>query len=415
MSSAVPTRSGGNEHESDGVRAVDRNSVAHRTTPAPLPRPHRLFGGAEVLSENGEWVDAAYEAAIQYETTMLQVRQEARKRFQKEQEPLPAFDIGTLGEILARDPEPTPRIERFLPASAMLLIIATRKTGKTTLVLNLIRSLLSGEPFLGHLEVQAIGERRRVAILNFEVSSATFAKWAAESGIPHDRLVVVNLRGKRNPFTSAEDLEMLGAELRRREVESLVVDVFGKAFDGDDENSNSQVRGFLLKLDRWARDVVEASDVILTAHAGKSGDSARGASELEGTPDSFAYLTRVGDGPTAVRYLRAEGRDVDFSQQALAYDSETRILSIAGSGSQKDANHAEALEQIERLLRDAGAPMSGRQVAAAVTGKIAKNEVARVLEYGEEEGRLEWQRGPRGAQMWSLVSSPVGETFTVSL
>ena len=117
--------------------------------------------------------------------------------------PLPPFDAGTLGEILARPPQPASRVDHLIPWEAGTLIAAQRKTGKTTLTLNLAQSLMTGQDFLGRFGVRPVDGV--VAMLNFEVSGAMLAGWADELRISHDRLYLVNLRGRRNPFADPED------------------------------------------------------------------------------------------------------------------------------------------------------------------------------------------------------------------
>jgi len=53
-------------------------------------------------------------------------------------------------------------------------------------VLNLARSLLTGEDFLGRFPVRRV--LGMVAVLNFEVSAGQLARWAFEAGVPAERL-----------------------------------------------------------------------------------------------------------------------------------------------------------------------------------------------------------------------------------
>ena len=134
----------------------------------------------------------------------------------------PPFDAGLLDDVLARPLEPPYRIEDVLPSDAGLLVVAQRKTGKTTLELNLARSLITGDKFLGRFAVRPVKDR--VAILNYEVSAGQLARWANEAGVPKDRLYLVNLRGRRNPLHHPEDRKRLAELLIENEVESVIVD-----------------------------------------------------------------------------------------------------------------------------------------------------------------------------------------------
>jgi len=281
----------------------------------------------------------AYEAAlilgrdVAAELHKLRVRKAAQEAFKAENEPdAPAFDAGTLGEILARPADPPMRVDGLIPWDSSTLIAAQRKTGKTTLELNLARSLLTGEDFLGKFAVRPI--EGIVAVLNFEVSAAMLAHWADEHGIDREGFYQVNLRGRRNPFTHPHDRELLAADLRARGVESLIVDPFGRAYPGKSQNDSGEVGAWLVDLDMFARSEVGATDVILTAHAGWNGERTRGSSALEDWPDSIITMTRDAD-DDSLRFLRAEGRDVELAEDRLDFDPTTRTLLLAGTGSRK--------------------------------------------------------------------------------
>jgi RecA-family ATPase len=148
------------------------------------------------------------------------------------------------------------------------------KTGKTTAELNLAWSLITGADFLDRFPVRPI--TGRVAFLNYEVSAAQLARWGHDVGVLGDRMLLVNLRGRRNPFGNDEDRERLAEQLRAHEVESLIVDPFGRAFVGKSQNDAGEVGAWLADLDRWARADVGAVDVILSAHAGWTANAAAG-------------------------------------------------------------------------------------------------------------------------------------------
>ena len=61
----------------------------------------------------------------------------------------PPFDADLLVDVLARPQEPPHRVDGLIPSQAGTLVVAQRKTGKTTLELNLARSLLLGRTSSG--------------------------------------------------------------------------------------------------------------------------------------------------------------------------------------------------------------------------------------------------------------------------
>ncbi|MCD2142282.1 AAA family ATPase [Rhodococcus pyridinivorans] len=275
----------------------------------------------------------------------LSVRQAAQERVRAARlGDAPAMDVARLGEVLERPAEPPYRVAGLIPSDGGTLITAQRKVGKTTFVLNLVHSLITGEQFLDQFEVQPV--TGRIALLNFEVSAAQMSRWAAEAGIDHDRLVLVNLRGRRNPLIVPEDRAALTERLRAEEVESVIVDPFGRAFTGTSQNDAGEVTAFLLDLDEFVRAEVGARDLFLTNHAGWNGDRSRGSTALEDWGDSLILLKT--DAKSGERYLSALGRDVEIEETVLHFDGETRHLSLNLAEGNRRKN--EVQEHIDALL-----------------------------------------------------------------
>ncbi len=319
------------------------------------------------------------------ELRKLYARHRAREMFDAEQRPVAEpFDAGTLEEVLARPKPPAARVEGLVPWEASTLITAQRKTGKTTAVLNLARALISGESFLGRFNVRPVAGE--IAILNFEVSADTQARWADEVGIDRRRLFLVNLRGRRNPFTDRTDRGHLADLLRSRGTETLIVDPFGRAYDGQSQNDAGEVGAWLVELERFARTEVGALDLILTNHAGWNADRSRGSSALEDWPDSIITLTRDDrDDSDGARYLRAVGRDVDVDECQLAFDPATRLLTLTGHGSRRQATQDRRTEDLIAAVVEvvtANPGRTGRQV------EVALREMGVAFQKGDERKAL---------------------------
>ncbi len=304
-------------------------------------------------------------------------------------EPLPPFDAGTLADILARPPQPAHRVRDMCAWGGSTLVVASRKVGKTTLDLNLARSLLTGQDFLGRFKVRPV--TGRIAILNYEVSGEMLASWAEDHGIDRDRLFLVNLRGKRNPLSHPTDRERLTDLLRSQNVETLIVDPFGRAYTGASQNDAGEVQAFLADLDMFARSEVGATDLVLSAHAGWNGERTRGSSALEDWADTIIQLTFGRDGDeqdSKDRYFRAFGRLGDVDEDRLDFDPSTRRLNLAGVGSRRTvaktqhidalvepvvsavkANPGAGVAEIIAELRKAGVCFQDRDVSKA--GKLA--------------------------------------------
>jgi hypothetical protein len=350
-------------------------------------------------------------------TRELRILEAARARLQAEKVGAgPPFDAGLLGEVLARAPAPPPRVEHLVPAEAGTLVVAQRKTGKTTLELNIARAFIEGSDLLGRFGVRPV--EGNVALLNFEVSAHTVATWAAEHGIDRHRLLLVNLRGRRNPFGDPGDRERLVKLLRTHDVESLIVDPFGRAYTGKSQNDPGEVSAWLAELDTLAReDGAGCVDVILAAHAGWNGERSRGATALEDWADSVITVTRDAEDERQ-RFLRAEGRDVLVEEDQLAFDKRTRTLTLAGTGSRKLTAKVRQLEALMpavlELLRDTPS-MSGNQLDGALKklidsgdldAKHSKGDGARAAQLLERRSMVGSKAGDRRARLFFLLTSP---------
>ncbi len=292
---------------------LDDQEIA-RTIESAWRLPHVDLAISWPLASPEELDD--YERMVRERMLRLRVDSDARVRFDVESRPeAPGFDVATLGEVLARADEPAWRVDQLMPADASTLVVAQHKAGKTTLMLNLVRSLLTGSAFLGELDVDPV--EQTVAMLNHEVSGHQIARWAHEAGVPHDRFVLVNLRGRRNPFAHADDRAALAVHLRDAGVETLIVDPFGRAFSGQNQDSASEVGAWLSTLDEFARADVGARDVILTAHAGWDEGRTRGSTALNDWPDAIWTMTK--NERTGERHFKADGRDVSLDKAPLEW------------------------------------------------------------------------------------------------
>lgn len=336
-------------------------------------------------------LDAASEFArdVDREAHRIRVRDAARRKITDERrETTPPMDAGLLRDVLARPSEPPHRVDGLIPSEGGTLLIAQRKTGKTTLTLNLARTLITGEQFLGRFDVRPIAGI--VAILNYEVSAAQIARWANDVGIPDELLLLVNLRGRRNPLAYDDDRRQLATLLRDHQVESLIVDPFGRAYTGLNQNDAGEVGAWLADLDRFARGEAGVTDVILTVHAGWQKDRTRGSSALEDWADSILTLTKD---EQETRFLKAIGRDVELAEDSLHYDEHTRLLRLTGTGSRRQSIDAQQAEEwldevVEHIEKNVGInkgqlekdfKIRAETVRAAVDLAVTKGLIRRVI------------------------------------
>jgi len=326
--------------------------------------------------------------------------------------PRPEPDSGTLAELLARPAGAEFRIDGLLPAGGRLLVTAQYKAGKTTLVGNLARSLLTGEDFLGRFPVKPL--EGRVVVLNYEVTGEQFARWMADIGVPAERCYVINLRGRRNLLADEQGRRALAEQVRAQDGQAFVVDPFGRAYDGASQNDAAEVTPWLVRLDEVAEQA-GVSEVVLTAHAGWNGERTRGSTALNDWPDVLVTLNR--DESTGQRFIRAEGRDVDVPEDGLHFDPVTRRLSLTGSGSRtaakaKDKQADLVAAIVLAVAHEPGLTVDGLEQSIRNGGAchFQKGDIGRASREAERLGRVQIVPGPRRARLHYLPDSPLPPT-----
>ena len=333
------------------------------------------------------------------EVTALQRRRRAREIVAEREaarDSHPAPDVATLAELLVRPRGVRWRVEGLIPAGGRMLLSAQRKTGKTTLTGNLFRSLLIGDPFLGRFDVERLDGR--VVVLNYEVSGETYADWMADIGVPPERLVVVNLRGRRNLLADTAGRADLASVIRRHEGQVLAVDPFGRAFTGKSQNDAGEVAPWLVRLDEVAEGA-GVDELILTAHAGWEGERTRGSSALEDWPDAIVTMTR--DANTDARFLKAEGRDVDVDEDQLRFDPVGRRLTMTGAGNRRTVRTAGHLNELAEAVAAIVAESPGVNVRGISEGlraaghHVQKGDENKAAALACERGWVRREVGPR--------------------
>lgn len=300
------------------------------------------------------------------------------------------------------------RFADLLPEAGRMLLVAKRKTGKTTATANLARSYLDGTRALGAFTTAPTG--RRVAILNYEVSAAQIAAWLNDVGLPKDRVVLVNLRGKPNPLRTEKGRDQLVAVFTTMDVGMVIIDPFAVAFTGTSQNDAAEVASFLATLDQTVNRG-GADELILCVHAGWEAERTRGSSALEDWPD--VVVTIVKDDKTGERYLSAFGRDVEIDEDQLLFDPATRRLTMAKAGSRQqvrdDARSNELVTLIVQLVtKTPGLNVAGLTKAATESGAhFQRGDIGKAAIVAGDRGLIDRVNGAQNSvNHYPKASSP---------
>jgi len=348
-----------------------KRTVKRKSKPVALSdlrglRHHRM-------SPNGPVPDAVvkrgddFEERIAKKIQEIDVLEEARlRRSARDVVRLDLPPVGlSLADAMAAALEHTEySIDELHPAGGNSLLVASYKTGKTVLTINLVKAKADGTPFLGRFKVRPL--EGRVAFLNYEMHRDQFLSWCRDVGFEHPERVAppLHLRGVGLPFWVPEIEEQVVEWLRGNEVEFLIADPAAEMWQGlvENENDNSQVARFGRAVDRL-KHLAGVQDFILATHMGREqfaegAERSRAATRLQDWADASWYLTKDA---SERRSLRAEGRDVMVPALDLAWDAATRTVTVSGL-TRAERRSEEGLERVADALIEVG--------EGSVTGKV---------------------------------------------
>lgn len=319
--------------------------------------------------------------------------------------PVTVPDLLTLRELLAEPDEPTPwRITDCQPKGSRVVCAAQFKAGKTTLVVNVIRSLRDGDLFLGKYEVAPVDGK--IALLDFEMGRNQLRRWYRDQQIKGtDRVVVIPMRGQAASFDLADvQVRALWAEhLRALGVKYLIIDCLRPILDALALDEHHDVGAFLVPLDALC-DEAGIDDALVVHHMGHTGERSRGDSRLRDWPDVEWRLMRKDDDPASARFFTAYGRDCDVAEQELGYDAATRRLTVVG-GSRRESKIGEALPAVLAFIGASPQPPGRNEILRGLKQSgHAKNTILAAIKLGTEEGSIATTGGERGARLHSVVT-----------
>lgn len=332
-----------------GHQQIDGQSVPPLVPFKPDLAEHIDPATGEIIDPNHQ----RFALLLAHEIESQKVRKTARQLLLNEDNlakfKLPEIHDNLTIELQQPDEEAKYLINELFPTGGNITLTAEYKSGKTTLINNIVKSLADNEPFLGRFGIN--DHERNIVIFNYEVEPRQYRQWMREVGIKNtDRIKLVHLRGLRMPMTSDYVQEKVINILRDFDAQTWIVDPLARAFVGSgDENSNSDVGLFLDTLDVIKYEA-NVDNLIVAAHTGRALEHgierARGASRFDDWADVRWILTKNDEGQ---RFLKAHGRDVDMEQHLLTYEPDSRSLGVDKAISKTDATIEGIMAQIVKL------------------------------------------------------------------
>ncbi|MCL4211250.1 MAG: AAA family ATPase [Phycisphaeraceae bacterium] len=330
-------------------------------------------------------------------------------------------------DLLAACPSLRPAvIERLLREGETMNVIASPKTGKSWLVLDLAIAVATGRPWLGRFATTA-GD---VLIIDNELHGETSAnripKVAKARGVAiddfADRLFVRNLRG------GLQDIVTLGAFFRDIEpgrFRLIVLDAFYRFLpSGMDENANADMAMLYNHIDRYAADL--RCSFVLIHHATKGNQSGKAVTDVGAGAGSQsratdAHLVLRPHEENDVVVLEAAVRSwppLDgtclrwaFPVWDVAEDLDPRRLKIESPRRRQRSNPPPAPDDWtpERFVGAfvTGAPALRDEILHAATKDLSHAQATRLLKLAEARGLVRRsQAGPSDRVRFVVARQP---------
>lgn len=342
------------------------------------------------------------ETRIALQVEKLQEQAEARRRLKEIEAQQLCQAAGPpipLTEFLAvPDTDAAYRINELLPIGGRAILSAKYKSGKTTMVDNLVRSLADNTLFLNTFKVR----QARVVLLDTEMDERQMRRWLRQQDIENKRNVTVKpLRGAVSTFNIL-DRDVLSQWVDwLRGYDVVILDCLRPVLDALGLSEDKDAGRFLVAFDELLKRC-GAGEAVVVDHMGHEGDRTRGDSRKLDWPDvtwSIVYDKDADnqDDPSRDRYFRAYGRDVDVAKGKLEYSHATRQLEYGLSRAfvKADVLYNKVIQLLTKQPKltsseielQLGAFGTRQQIRNALKSAITNNDVVVETDQGSSHAR----------------------------
>lgn len=390
----------------------------------PVTTPPRLmFKGDDAVKAGATDAQiAALPALSPGDTAMLKLRAAAMRQADRRQVDVMARQIAAgrdnavtppdpvaLGDLLNEPDEgATYRIGEMWPSGGRVLLAAQFKSGKSTLVGNVIRALVDGGPFLGRFDVTPVA---KVALIDTELDRRTLRRWLRDQDIRNSAGVsVLPLRGAVSTFDILDPATRSEWARRLAGSDVIILDCLRPVLDALALSEDKDAGRLLVAFDALLAEAGADEGMVVT-HMGHQNERARGDSRLLDWNDAMWKIVRDGDDTdddgTRRRYLSALGRDVAVPEGLITFDPSTRHLTYAG-GNRRDSASLAAMPELLALVRAHPGTLSKRQTEDRLCNAhgVTQKDARRAIQQAIADGTVIVAIGPRRAQLLSPGVDP---------
>lgn len=233
-----------------------------------------------------------------------------------------AFNLLPVGDMLSLKVTREWVVSRLIPKAGLVLMAGPPKSGKSTLVRQMVRSICRGEEFLGHK-----CEKGSVLYFALEEQVEAMQEDFRRLGINEADDILVHVGSARG----GKAFDKFAEIVRERRPSIVIVDTLFKLAQVQDTSSYAQVNPIMMRFQDIARD--SGAAVLLVHHSNKGngdkerspGDSILGSSAIRGGTDCNIVVEIHGRD----RKISTEGRGVRwYLRRLLVFDEKAHFYTL---------------------------------------------------------------------------------------
>jgi hypothetical protein len=246
-------------------------------------------------------------------------------------------------------------------------------------------------------------------VADLELDQKTLRRWLRAHQIQNvDRVMAQDFRGRVSSFDVLDERCRRGWSiyLSDHNVKILILDPLAALLGayGYDENDNTGIGHLLAALDVLKADA-GIGELMVIHHMGHGSERSRGASRLRDWPDAEWRLVRERPDnpkeeppPDAARFFSAEGRDVAVRETRLAYDQDTRRLTVVGGNRVQHKATKDMPAVLEIITKKPGLKSNEVEARGRLLG-ISRDRTRAAVAALVEAGQIRTETGERNATL----------------
>lgn len=276
----------------------------------------------------------AQEQEVERALEKLRVRHQAEVFFQQElnAETTPVLEMGTLAELVNSPTMtfPDDMIDGVLKDSGVCIVLGPASSGKSTIAMQMIHSLTTGEDWMGQTAKPLSGSFGVLSYdMDYRMLGATLNKYP---DLDHSRVSLVQAYKQGNPLGTPKFRKQIADTWRANNTEVVFIDSFSASFFGHDQNDAGATMAHYRDLKQFALTEVGAKVLIVIVHSTDSNpDKARGSTVHHDVADSIVGVSVNPDQSRKIRMVKYRAAPGQFQMNPVivsAPDSVTHLISL---------------------------------------------------------------------------------------